>query len=628
MKYLNLIIILLCGVIEIVMLDYQLGIEPRTIFFVLKYLLILFLVISGKNNYRTRSNLITWGIVVASYLPVLFLRPLGFHLPIWFYFISFANYLFYSFLVISAYIYLGRSIGLVPEIKQIKQDGPYKVTRHPIYFFSVLLITNFLACNFNALNFFLWLCSISLLFLRAYSEERFLAESADYRRYLVNTSFITLRAVGIALPALILLSISIVFKFLEQKKYPASISYATDVKFYSLDPTKYDDWTSAFIANHILARLIDDRTDNPTNALCEEIKRECVTSIDKCERVKVELACKEIIGCSGQKLTLDKIKDEFAVILSKKSWLLPNHKLCKSNKGLCVEFDTVENIKERFSSIYFRFGWSEINNTKTSNYFGFGSHCTKLSKLLDPENQSHQLESRTMELPSVSITSSASDQSDIYSYENTNAKKKYQKLVINTPVAYYVVTNDKLSFNDLDWNSQESLQIIRDHLIKQQFIFKSKLPFNAVPRGRDSIEFKLKTRSNVNRRFILPSFISSCDELANKLSATWKADGSRSRAICADLNETIQDTVLKRKKWDGFLSPLTPGAPYKDSIHDQYFSSDSNDRWIKNTSNNLSYYLVGMGPTPLYVDQNIICGVRDFYLGLSDLHISDFKFCY
>lgn len=628
MKYFNLSIIFLCALLEAIVLDYHFKFQVQTIFFAVKYLIILFLLIVGKKSSKHSSSIISWAVVISSYVPVLLLRPLDYLLPGWIYFFSIANYLFYSVLIVFSYISLGDSIGLIPEKREIRRNGAYEISRHPIYFYSFMLLTNFLACNLSSWNIFLWITMGVSLAGRAFLEEKYLRQFPDYIEYITNTKLLTGRAVLMSLPSMILLMISLNAMIFAKKSQPRTISYASDVSFYSLNPTKYDDWTSAFISNHVLARLIDDREGNPSNAICFNFKSECVSDTNKCERIRVELNCKAIVGCSGKKLTLEKIKSEFDEILSKKNWLLPNHKSCKSKNGVCVELDQVANLTERLSSIYFRFGWSDIETEAgSSELFGFGSHCTSLSRIYNNIKQDYYLESRSEELPSIRVLISPKIQSDIYSYENPIAKNQLKKLIINTPVAYYVVSHDQLDFDSLPWNSSKTLALVRDHLAGEGLIFKNNLPFNAVPFGRDPTYFKLKNNIKEKREFLLPAFISTCDVLAEKLTKMWKEEGSNSTASCADLNETVQNTVLTGKKWDGFLSPLTPGAPYRDAIHDQYFSSKSSDAWIKNNGDIKSYYLIGLGLTPLYVDHNTICGVRDFYLGLSDLHISDFRFC-
>lgn len=94
-------------------------------------------------------------------------------------------------IVVWAAVHLGRSFGVLVEMRQLVLEGAYKWVRHPMYAGDVLLLIGFALANFSAAYFLLVPLHIGLLLYRARLEEARLAacspEYADYRR---KTGFI------------------------------------------------------------------------------------------------------------------------------------------------------------------------------------------------------------------------------------------------------------------------------------------------------------------------------------------------------------------------------------------------------------------------------------------------------
>ena len=83
----------------------------------------------------------------------------------------------------SAFVALGRSFGFAAGDRGVKRHGPYAIVRHPIYASYVLLVFGYLAQSLSIRNVLVLVlvCGCNVGQIRA--EERFLAQSPDYRGY-------------------------------------------------------------------------------------------------------------------------------------------------------------------------------------------------------------------------------------------------------------------------------------------------------------------------------------------------------------------------------------------------------------------------------------------------------------
>ncbi|HXB60079.1 MAG TPA: isoprenylcysteine carboxylmethyltransferase family protein [Candidatus Acidoferrales bacterium] len=94
-------------------------------------------------------------------------------------------------IAIWATLSLGRSFGILIEVRKVVTEGAYRWVRHPIYFGYLFFIIGFLATNFSIAFFILVPVQVALMIYRARLEEVRLAESSlEYREYQRHTGFL------------------------------------------------------------------------------------------------------------------------------------------------------------------------------------------------------------------------------------------------------------------------------------------------------------------------------------------------------------------------------------------------------------------------------------------------------
>ena len=124
---------------------------------------------------------------------------------------------------------------------------------------------------------------------------------------------------------------------------------------------------------------------------------------------------------------------------------------------------------------------------------------------------------------------------------------------------------------------------------------------------------------------MLPDYMEGCPQLASELKEAFPAMTVR----CGNTTAFIEDRVRKRVAgWGGFLTPLSPGAPGRTAVLDQYFSKTSNETWLAGARDpERNFYRVGFGKSLVTVDGETVCGIRGNPMGLSDLLVSDLVPC-
>lgn len=82
--------------------------------------------------------------------------------------------------------YLRRCLSIIPETRRLVTGGPYRLVRHPLYFFEITAATSILAASLGVISTISFVFFVAMQMTRARFEERLLAstfpEYADYAR--------------------------------------------------------------------------------------------------------------------------------------------------------------------------------------------------------------------------------------------------------------------------------------------------------------------------------------------------------------------------------------------------------------------------------------------------------------
>ena len=84
---------------------------------------------------------------------------------------------------------LGRSFGLVPAHRGLKQRGPYQIVRHPMYTGYLLCHVAFLLVNPSWWNLCVYLVCYAAQVPRLLAEERLLRHDAEYASYMETVRY-------------------------------------------------------------------------------------------------------------------------------------------------------------------------------------------------------------------------------------------------------------------------------------------------------------------------------------------------------------------------------------------------------------------------------------------------------
>jgi len=82
--------------------------------------------------------------------------------------------------------YLRRSLSIIPEARRLATGGPYRLVRHPLYFFEIMAAVAVLSSGLGVISTLSFMVFVGMQMIRARFEERLLAgafpEYADYAR--------------------------------------------------------------------------------------------------------------------------------------------------------------------------------------------------------------------------------------------------------------------------------------------------------------------------------------------------------------------------------------------------------------------------------------------------------------
>lgn len=84
---------------------------------------------------------------------------------------------------------LGRSFAFLIALREVRTTGAYSIVRHPMYGTDILLRVGYIMGNADIKNLILFFLSTSCYIYRAILEERFLAETAEYREFMKRVKY-------------------------------------------------------------------------------------------------------------------------------------------------------------------------------------------------------------------------------------------------------------------------------------------------------------------------------------------------------------------------------------------------------------------------------------------------------
>ena len=87
-------------------------------------------------------------------------------------------------ITIWAKLALNRSFGLVAANRGVKQGGPYRMVRHPMYLGYFITQVGFLLSSFSTENFVIYIGAWLFQILRILEEEKFLRKDEQYRDFM------------------------------------------------------------------------------------------------------------------------------------------------------------------------------------------------------------------------------------------------------------------------------------------------------------------------------------------------------------------------------------------------------------------------------------------------------------
>ncbi|MBI5606319.1 MAG: isoprenylcysteine carboxylmethyltransferase family protein [Deltaproteobacteria bacterium] len=91
-------------------------------------------------------------------------------------------------LTIYALLTLGRNLSIIPQARNLIQNGPYRLIRHPLYAGELISVLGLILVHHNASQVAAFFLLIGLQTYRAFQEERLLSRMfAEYESYSLKT---------------------------------------------------------------------------------------------------------------------------------------------------------------------------------------------------------------------------------------------------------------------------------------------------------------------------------------------------------------------------------------------------------------------------------------------------------
>lgn len=425
---------------------------------------------------------------------------------------------------------------------------------------------------------------------------------------------------------------------------PAPLRVQFGFPVTSLDPLIYDDWSAVFVGNHIYHRFIAEPERAIAQGIAGNLKMRCdgIESVQmNCPRIRVSFSIEPFKDCMGRTYSVDDIKKEFSMIIDEKTWILPDHELChEPGADVCLTATNVPEIARRLKNLYMRFGWSKAS--ASDGMFGSGPYCLKVTRKKNETIYGGELQLQASQVGGAHLPQKIEFNQSIDPAEpfdvalyGTSAllRGNRRNIPTQTPLGYFVVSNSKLRSQLLPWNTVQVRDIIKKHLDRHELTYAQRSALDdLLPKG-GAVEGGLRKRvGNLRERervLSLPDYLPDCESLKSALNEHWSQAKSSALAECANTSALAEQIVKHGKSdWGGFLTPISPGVPGKNSIAYQYFSPESRESFTGPAKNAAElFYLTGIGQSFTTLDGVNLCRLKANPLGLGDVFVSDFVRC-
>lgn len=163
--------------------DMQIKFRISSFLLLIQELLLLSLILIRRPSVSTSERPLEWGVAFATSFLFVMIRTHGSSEYLIGTIFSCAGVI----VTILGVIALNRSFGVVPANRGIRTGGIYRLVRHPLYAGYSIASVGFLINNFSLYNIFILVTWFGFQALRLQMEERHLAQTPDYRSYMLGT---------------------------------------------------------------------------------------------------------------------------------------------------------------------------------------------------------------------------------------------------------------------------------------------------------------------------------------------------------------------------------------------------------------------------------------------------------
>ena len=156
--------------------------SPYTLGLFIVNTILFLLFLTRRESKKTTRNILDWGIALITVILSFNYKPEATIVQS-IQTVSTSFQLVGIFLLIFSLLSIGRSFGIIPANRIVKQHGAYQFIRHPIYTSEVIFYLGFLSGNWNLQNLIISILIISGQIFRAHAEEKLLLRDDEYKSY-------------------------------------------------------------------------------------------------------------------------------------------------------------------------------------------------------------------------------------------------------------------------------------------------------------------------------------------------------------------------------------------------------------------------------------------------------------